>query len=80
MNRQGETWDEWVKVGQNREEWGWSDNGGIGRAKHVDDIIVALSNAITLLSVNTYLKEFKMQMGTQKKFWRNLMNIMVKEN
>ena len=41
----------------NREEWGWSDNGGIGRAKHVDDIIVALSNAITLLPVNTYLKE-----------------------
>ena len=39
----------------NREEWGWSDNGGIG--KHVDDIIVALSNAITLLPVNTYLKE-----------------------
>ncbi len=35
----------------NREEWGWSDNGGIGRAKHVDDIIVALSNAITLLSL-----------------------------
>ena len=41
----------------NREEWGWSDNGGIGRAKHVDDIIVALSKAITLLPVNTYLKE-----------------------
>ena len=41
----------------NREEWGWSDNGGIGRAKHVDDIIVALSNAITLLPVNTYLNE-----------------------
>ena len=41
----------------NREEWGWSDNGGIGRAKHVDDIIVALSNAITLLPVHTYLKE-----------------------
>lgn len=41
----------------NREEWGWSDNGGIGRAKHVDDIIVALSNAITLLPVKTYLKE-----------------------
>ena len=41
----------------NREEWGWSDNGGIGRAEHVDDIIVALSNAITLLPVNTYLKE-----------------------
>ena len=40
----------------NREEWGWSDNGGIGRAKHVDDIIVALSKAITLLPVNTYLK------------------------
>ena len=35
----------------NREEWGWSDNGGIGRAKHVDDIIVALSKAITLLSL-----------------------------
>ena len=41
----------------NREEWGWSDNGGIGRAKHVDDIIVALSKAISLLPVNTYLKE-----------------------
>ena len=41
----------------NRKEWGWSDNGGIGRAKHVDDIIVALSKAITLLPVNTYLKE-----------------------
>ena len=41
----------------NREEWGWSDNDGIGRAKHVDDIIVALSKAITLLPVNTYLKE-----------------------
>jgi len=41
----------------NREEWGWSDNGGIGRAKHVDDIIVSLSKAITLLPVNTYLKE-----------------------
>ena len=41
----------------NREEWGWSDNGGIGRAKHVDDIIVALSKAITLLPVNTYLNE-----------------------
>ena len=41
----------------NREEWGWSDNGGIGRAKHVDDIIVALSKPITLLPVNTYLKE-----------------------
>ena len=41
----------------NREEWGWSDNGGIGRAKHVDDIIVALSKAIKLLPVNTYLKE-----------------------
>jgi len=41
----------------NREEWGWSDNGGIGRAKHVDEIIVALSKAITLLPVNTYLKE-----------------------
>ena len=41
----------------NREEWGWSDNGGIGRAKHVDDIIVALSKAVALLPVNTYLKE-----------------------
>ena len=26
----------------NREEWGWSDIGGIGRAKHVDQFIDAL--------------------------------------
>lgn len=26
----------------NREEWGWSDNGGIGRAKQVDQLIEAL--------------------------------------
>jgi len=26
----------------NREEWGWSDSGGIGRAKHVDQLIDAL--------------------------------------
>ena len=26
----------------NREEWGWSDTGGIGRAKHVDQLIDAL--------------------------------------
>ena len=39
----------------NREEWGWSDNGGIGRAKHVDDIINALSKAIKALPQNIYL-------------------------
>ena len=39
----------------NREEWGWSDNGGIGRAKHVDDIISALSKAIKALPQNIYL-------------------------
>ena len=26
----------------NRDEWGWSDRGGIGRAKHVDQLIDAL--------------------------------------
>jgi phage replication-related protein YjqB (UPF0714/DUF867 family) len=41
----------------NREEWGWSDNGGIGRAKHVDDIIHALSEAIKALPLKTYLNE-----------------------
>ena len=41
----------------NREEWGWSDNGGIGRAKHVDDFIHALSQAIKTLPLKTYLNE-----------------------
>ena len=30
----------------NREEWGWSDNGGIGRAKQVDTLIASLSSAV----------------------------------
>ena len=30
----------------NREEWGWSDNGGIGRAKQVNTLISSLSNAV----------------------------------
>jgi|TARA_B100000902_G_scaffold384957_1_gene425727 phage replication-related protein YjqB (UPF0714/DUF867 family) len=30
----------------NREEWGWSDNGGIGRAKQVDTLITSLSSAV----------------------------------
>ena len=41
----------------NREEWGWSDNGGIGRAKHVDDIIHALSEAIKALPLKTFLNQ-----------------------
>ncbi len=39
----------------NREEWGWSDNSGVGRAKHVDAIISALSKAIKALPQNIYL-------------------------
>ncbi|MBG01427.1 MAG: hypothetical protein CL470_04070 [Acidimicrobiaceae bacterium] len=31
----------------NREEWGWSDNGGIGRAEQVDQLITALVFAVT---------------------------------
>tara|TARA_B110000014_G_scaffold222561_1_gene179790 strand:+ start:458 stop:1066 length:609 start_codon:yes stop_codon:yes gene_type:complete len=31
----------------NREEWGWSDNGGIGRAEQVDQLISALAFAVT---------------------------------
>ena len=41
----------------NREEWGWSDYGGIGRAKHVDDIINALSKAIKAFPQNIYLNK-----------------------
>jgi len=31
----------------NRDEWGWSDNGGIGRAEQVDQLISALALAVT---------------------------------
>ncbi|MEE2682824.1 MAG: poly-gamma-glutamate hydrolase family protein [Actinomycetota bacterium] len=30
----------------NREEWGWSDNGGIGRAEQVNTLIESLSQAV----------------------------------